>query len=224
MRLEPRLQGARQRQGACALLGARGMRSARRAPAHPGRARVGHATISSGMARSRTTCLTTATCCASLRPKYARWAGRCRTAGCRPSPRRGNGQAAPRPPAPLPARRDRPTCRIRAGISRRRSGRTGCHAGRLRRRRVACLVARVAGQVLRRPELRRIDEQADDRDVVARRAGRHQRQVAGVERAHGRHQPDRAAGGPPAANAATSHLRRAVRISLHGRVASARAR
>ena len=56
------------------------------------------------------------------------------------------------------------------------------------KRDVGRLLARIAVQVLVRTELCRVDEHADDHVLAARGARAHQRQVAVVEGAHGRHQ------------------------------------
>ena len=61
--------------------------------------------------------------------------------------------------------------------------------------RVLGLVARIAGQVGRLVELRGVDEQADDDQVALGGGPADQRQVALVQRAHGRHEPDRARAG-----------------------------
>jgi hypothetical protein len=59
--------------------------------------------------------------------------------------------------------------------------------------RIALLAARVAGEIRRLLELRRVDEERDDHvvAVLARRA--HQRLMAAVKGAHRRHQRDAAA-------------------------------
>jgi hypothetical protein len=73
-------------------------------------------------------------------------------------------------------------------------------AGRGEARRIALLVARIALEVGRVVELRRVDENRDDdaRSVLPRQLD--QRQVAVVERAHGRHEADPFAGGAPLAD------------------------
>ena len=59
--------------------------------------------------------------------------------------------------------------------------------------RVALLVARVAVEVLAVAELGRVDEEAHDDDVALLAGGAQQREMALVQEAHRRHQPDRAA-------------------------------
>ena len=56
------------------------------------------------------------------------------------------------------------------------------------RARVALLVARVGGEVVGGVELRRVDEQAHDEDLVLGPGGLKQREVACVEGAHRRHE------------------------------------
>ena len=68
---------------------------------------------------------------------------------------------------------------------------------------VARLRARVGVEVAGLVELRRVDEQRDDDLVAALARGAHQRLVAGVERAHRRHEPD----ARPAARAAATCAR-----------------
>ena len=102
---------------------------------------VGTTRISSSRFRSRTTCFTTATCCASLRPKYAR---------SRPDDReelQADGRDAAevagsvtRPRGPRRRPRARPRSRTRAGRARRPTARTatstpGVVGRRARRRR-----------------------------------------------------------------------------------------
>ena len=64
---------------------------------------------------------------------------------------------------------------------------------------VARLITRVALEVLSRPELDRVDEDADYHHAILAPRELDQAQVAGVEGAHRGHQPDRAPlGAPPA--------------------------
>ena len=56
---------------------------------------------------------------------------------------------------------------------------------------------RVAGEVLAGPELSRVDEDGHDHPVVLRDRAVDQRAMAGVQGTHGRHHPDRQAGGAP---------------------------
>ena len=65
-------------------------------------------------------------------------------------------------------------------------------AGLLERAQVARLVARVAVEILAGPELRRVHEDADDDDVALGPRGVDERQMARVQRAHRRDEPDRA--------------------------------
>ena len=58
---------------------------------------------------------------------------------------------------------------------------------------VALLVARVAVEILARPELGRVDEEAHDDQVALGAGGAQQREVALMEEAHRRHQANRAA-------------------------------
>ena len=69
------------------------------------------------------------------------------------------------------------------------------HAGVLGELGVAGLVARVAGQVLAFRELGRVDEQAGDHELVLLARGPEEREVALVEGAHRRHQPELAMAG-----------------------------
>ena len=59
---------------------------------------------------------------------------------------------------------------------------------------VGRLVAGVGGEVLAGAELGRVDEERDHDDVGVGAGAAHEGQVARVERAHGGHEPDRAAG------------------------------
>jgi hypothetical protein len=61
----------------------------------------------------------------------------------------------------------------------------------LRELEVALLVARVAGEVAALGELSRVDEQAHDDGLVLGPRGPEEREVAAVQRTHGRHEPDR---------------------------------
>jgi hypothetical protein len=63
---------------------------------------------------------------------------------------------------------------------------------------VALLVARIGGEILLRAELRRIDEDARHRNVAAIERALHQADMAFMQRAHRRHQPDGAARLPEA--------------------------
>ena len=56
--------------------------------------------------------------------------------------------------------------------------------------------ARVVGDVVGVAELERVDEDAHDHHVALGPGPRHEREVAGVQRAHGGHEADGAAGGP----------------------------
>ena len=76
-------------------------------------------------------------------------------------------------------------------------------------RRVRRLLPRIAVEVLVRAELQRIDEDRRDDAVGAAPRLRDQRHVAGVERAHRRHQRDVS---PARANATSA----APSASLHG--------
>src|SRR6185437_1096629 len=75
---------------------------------------------------------------------------------------------------------------------------------------VAALVAWIAGEILIGGELRRVYEQARDNPVAQLARPGDQRQMAAMERAHGRHQRYGLAGPPPRAHAATQ-LRDAAR-------------
>ena len=88
--------------------------------------------------------------------------------------------------------------------------------------RVARLVARVGGEIVGGVELRRVDEQADDDDVVLGPRGAEQRDVPGVERAHRRHEADEPA--RPGRRSRTSAIVRTVLISASTAVASASVR
>ena len=88
--------------------------------------------------------------------------------------------------------------------------------------RVRGLVARVAGEVIGRVELRWVDEEADDDDVGLLPGRAHQGDVPGVEGAHRRHQADALAARPRLAKR-LAHLGDGAH-DPHGRVASASAR
>src|SRR5581483_8588853 len=62
--------------------------------------------------------------------------------------------------------------------------------GRLRELEVARLVPRIGLQILTRPELRRVHEQAHDDDLASLPGGPEQRQVAVVEVAHRGYEAD----------------------------------
>src|SRR5205085_3615666 len=82
-------------------------------------------------------------------------------------------------------------------------------------RRVALLVPRIGGEVLSFAELRRVDEEAGDHEVVFVPRRAEEREVALVERAHRRYET----------NAPVAWLGAQLRDradDLHGRVASAR--
>ena len=65
--------------------------------------------------------------------------------------------------------------------------------------RVAIRIARIASEVLARPELDRVHENADDHDIVLASRELDQTQVPGMQGAHRRHEPNRSAlGAPPA--------------------------
>ena len=89
---------------------------------------------------------------------------------------------------------------------------------RLRDSRVALLVAGIAREVVARPELRLVDEEAHHDAVALGARGLEQRLVAGVERAHRRDEADRSLG-----RTRRAHLRDGA-DDLHGFVASASAR
>ena len=63
----------------------------------------------------------------------------------------------------------------------------------MRDRRVVLEVARIGREILRVAELRGVDEEARDEDVRLGARRREERLVAGVQRAHRRHEPDHAA-------------------------------
>ena len=183
----------RQRERALALLGRRGS-ALRDDSARPSGSRTVGMTRSSrsagrGRARIRRS---TATCCASFWPKYARAGGRCGTASGRRSRRRGSGPGRNAPSRTVAAPPTRPTSRSRAGTSPRRRARTGRR--RPRRGERARRAPRRAGSARgpRIAELRRVHEEADDDGVALRARGREQRDVARVQRAHRRHEADRA--------------------------------
>ena len=89
----------------------------------------------------------------------------------------------------------RPSSRSRRGRSRPTGGANSASTpSAVGDRGVARLRARVGGEVGGLVELRRVDEQRDDDVVAALARGAHQRLVAGVERAHRRHEADAAAG------------------------------
>jgi hypothetical protein len=78
--------------------------------------------------------------------------------------------------------------------------------------------ARIAREVFIRAELRGIDENRDD-DAVGRPSRRlDKRQMAGVQRAHRRHQADSLASGAPRANVAAQFVDRADdrNLCIHG--------
>ena len=100
----------------------------------------------------------------------------------------------------------------------------------LRARGVVGLGARVGDEVVGVVELRRVDEEGDDDDVVDLAGGGDQRLVAGVEGAHGRYEADRAAllahvvqegaelvGGAERPHAADSSCVASARASKRGR-------
>ncbi len=89
--------------------------------------------------------------------------------------------------------RRRPRSGSPAGTSRRPTARTrGRPRHSARACEVAILVARIAREVGVVAELRRVDEEAHDDRLVLRASRAQERQVAVVERAHRRHEPDRA--------------------------------
>ena len=134
---------------------------------------VGQATISSGRAEVADHLLDHRDLLRVLAAEIGtRAAARSRTAGCRPSPRRGNGRVAPRPPAPRPAFRGRPRCRSRGGRSRSTAGTNSMSTPAASAAAASAASSRgIAGQVLRRAELCGIDEQADHDLVVGRPRG-----------------------------------------------------
>jgi len=116
---------------------------------------------------------------------------------------RGDALEVPGPRAALELRRHGPDLHSRGGSRRvHRLGRRlvdGVDLGRGKHRDVALGVARVAGEILARAELDRVHEDAHDHDVVLGARQLDQAQVPRVERAHRRHEPDRAAlSAPPA--------------------------
>ena len=173
---------------------------------------VGTTRISSSRFRSRTTCFTTATCCASLRPKYAR-SGRDDREQLH-ADRRDAAEVAGAVLALEPlggAGRLDP---------RREAGRVELVGGR-REEEVDAGLGRdalVAGEVARVRrgraglELRRVDEEARDDDVALRARGVEQRDVPRVQRAHRRHEPDRARPATASSAARSSRIVRNVCI------------
>jgi hypothetical protein len=77
-------------------------------------------------------------------------------------------------------------------VGRRREQEVG--SGRGGQRRVARLVARIGGEVGGLVELGRVDEEGDDHDLGLRARGADEADVAVVQRAHRRHEADRARG------------------------------
>ena len=86
-------------------------------------------------------------------------------------------------------------CRIDRLDGRREDG---VAAGRGEKRDVGLERARIGGKILVRRELRRIDEDRHHDAVGLLPGQRHQRDMAGVQRAHGRRQRDRLAPRAPA--------------------------
>ena len=89
--------------------------------------------------------------------------------------------------------RPRPRSGIRADTARTRTVRRRCLTPASRAISMSlCLVARVAVQVRRVAELRRVDEEAHHDGLAALAGGREQRQMTAVQRTHGGYKPDRA--------------------------------
>ena len=67
-------------------------------------------------------------------------------------------------------------------------------------RSVPRFIARVGREIFMRTKLSGVDEQGDDRPITRRECRLHQRQMPLMQRAHGGHQADAQAFGPPAAH------------------------
>ena len=173
----------------------------------------GQPTTSTGRSRSRAILRTTASCCASLRPKYA---------SARPDDREQLGDHRRDPVEVAGAARTAEAVGEPPDVDggSRFLGVHLVHRGREEqvdafgrcRGRIASLVTRVAGEILVRAELRRVHEERDDDEIALAAAARMERPVTRVERAHGRHQPDRLVRSPRASEQIrrTSAIRRTV--------------
>ena len=140
-------------------------------------------------------------------------ASRCSAAGKRPSRRRRNGPAGSRRQSSrLSARQLRCARRARGrtGRSRPRSGTNSRSTVPAEPRRALSSAqrARVRGEVLARPELRRIDEDAHDDAVAPPARERREAHVARVQIAHRRHERDALARRAPAAHGGANVGRR----------------
>ena len=139
-------------------------------------------------------CRITSTCCASFWPKYATSGRTIAKSLSTRSRRRGSGPGG----APLEDRaelgRRRPTSGSPVGTSRRPTARTRCRRPRPRAtREVAILVARIARRDRRAsPNCAGLTKRLMTTVSHSRARRAQQRQVAVVERAHRRHEPDRA--------------------------------
>ena len=127
--------------------------------------------ISTGTLRSRTSCFTTATCCASFRPNHA-ICGRTRLNSLRhtvATPRKWPGRCSPSSPSAAPAGSTHVAKPVGVHLlGRRREDDVDSVRGG--ERGVAVEVARVRAEVCRVRELRRVHEDARDQHVALGRA------------------------------------------------------
>ena len=155
---------------------------------------IGAPTISTGIARSRTICRSTASCWKSFSPKAATWQ--------RESPKSRattvvTPSEVPRTVAAAQALSDLPHLHRGLEVGRVHLGgrEHGIHTLGLADRAIRRRVPRVGVEVFVGSELQRVHEQADREHVARGPKPPHQRGMTGVEVAHGRHQPDPTPGG-----------------------------